>query len=301
MQNIKFNHISIDYPSCWNELNKDQFFQIIALFKLNFSDLEFRIRTIFILLNLVVAKSAHSYRSPDVLHLVKYKKENPFYLSNEQILAMANTVNFLIHQYSDEKGNEFLSLNSNLTINLMPRFRHKFKMYYGPGNNLFNICFDEYMEADTHFLNYIKSNNVLHLNKLIATLFRPARNNYNPHSAQSTGDIRQPFNSNVIDHHASVFSSLNMDVKIAISLFYNGCRQFISYNFKNVFNTSPGESKGSSNQFGSMSLVDALTNDDVTKNDLVRKSLLYDVMVRLERAAILNKEAHENANKLKNK
>ena len=299
MQKIKINSISIIYPNCWNDLTKDQLLFIVRIFKLKYDDLEFKIRTAFYLLNIKVSSGDSTFRAPDVLHMIQLHNADPLYISNQQILFIANSISFLTHTYTDEKDKQFLSLNSSLTINKIPSFKHKGKLYYGAGENLFNITFDEYLEADNHFMNFLKSNEEIHLNKLIASLYRPMSKNYKHNSADSTGDNRQPFNSNIIDYNADIFNSLDPDYKIAISLFYNGCRQFISNNFKNVFNTKSKTKKPSNELPASLALVDALTNDDVTKNDLVRKSLLYDVLVRLERASIQNQEAQANADKLK--
>ncbi len=301
MQNIKIGSISIIYPNCWNDLTKDHLLFIVRIFKLNYNDLDFRINIAFYLLNIKVGSGDPTFRSPDVLHMIKHHNADPLYISNEQILFIANSILFLTRTYTDENDKEFLSLNSTLTVNKIPSFKHKGILYFGPGDNLFNITFDEYLEADNHFMNFLNSNEQTYLNKLIASLYRPVRKNYKHNSADSTGDKRQPFNSNIIDYNADIFNSLNPDYKIAISLFYNGCRQFISNNFKNVFNSKSTTKKSGNELPASLTLVDALTNDDVTKNSLVRKSLLYDVLVRLERASIQNQETKDNADKLKNK
>ncbi len=53
------------------------------------------------------------------------------------------------------------------------------------------------------------------------------------------------------------------------------------------------------NPLGFLTLVDALTEGDVTRTESVRKSLLYDVMVHLEQTAIKAIEMKEQLNKHK--
>ena len=152
-----------------------------------------------------------------------------------------------------------------------------------------HLIFEEYLEADSHFLTYSRSHNFADLDKLVATLYRP-RNKFSKH--------RLPFNTNSVPRYAIKLRKLNSDIKFAILLYYQGCRKFLTYNFPHVFNSSVGSTKKG---FGPLALIDALTGDDVTKTDAVRKSLLYNVLVRLEQSAIKNEEMETKLKKLKNK
>ncbi len=284
MHTCKINDFEIQYPEKWDELTRHQLITIVRGFSLGLSDLEFRVKTSLSFLNFKVAKQKPTYRSPDVLHLVKPSNGKPVWISNTQITAIANTVGFLTVKHKTKEGIELDILNSSLTINLIPTFRHRLRLYHGPKEKLFSLVFEEYLEADNHFLAYTNGNDPSDLDKLVATLYRTGKN--------------KVFNSEMVDAHSKKLHNLNSEIKLSVLLFYQGCRKFLAANFPHVFSSSGGASK---NNYGPLGLIDALTGDDVTKNKAVRSSFLFDVMVRLERAAVQKEEMERELEKLKKK
>ncbi len=298
MHTCKINDLEIIYPAKWDELNRQQLNTIVAGFSLGLTNLEFKIKTALSFLNLKVDQRKPTYRSPDILHSLKAKKGKQYWISNQQLLAIGNSLNYLTSQVNNKEGIDVDVLNSHLTINLIPSFRHRLIKYYGPTEKLFNLVFDEYLEADNHFMEFSTSGNIQSLNKLVATLYRPQQKNYKPNSIASRGDCRQIFNSHTVKHRAKKLSKLSIETKYAVLLYYQGSRKFLAKNFPHVFSST---SKNITGGFGPLGLIDALTGDDVTKNKAVRQSYLYDVMVRLERAAINQEETQKQIDKQKHK
>jgi len=177
----------------------------------------------------------------------------------------------------------------------MPEFRFGLRRYYGPQEKLFNLIFDEFLEAQIHYGNYRSTGNPESLNKLVATLYRPQRKDYHPKALSYNGDRRQPFNAALVPYYARKFKRLSMETKHAVMLFFEGCLQFLDINFPHAFGNSESSSP---NRYGPLSLVDALSGEDVTKNEKIRQTMLYDVMVRLEQAAVSYNQLKE---KLKTK
>lgn len=288
MQTCRINDYSISIPQKWDELTKQQLLAIVRAFRMGWSDFEFKVATIIEFLKLSIGSEKSITKQSEVLHHFKSKKNKEFWLSDRQLVSLAHTCEFLTTQKKTKDGQHVYSLNSDLTKNLIPDFKHRLKKYFGPDDRLFNVVFEEYLEADNHFLAFSKSGEVNDLDKLVATLYREKSRKHNPNKTNYKGDLRQVFNNNLVKPRAKRISKLDEKIKWAILLYYQGCRRFLALNFPHVFDSPKGSSEKG---YGPLSLIDALTGDDVTKNKAVRTSYLYDVMVRLERAAILHEKS----------
>jgi len=192
------------------------------------------------------------------------------------------TLKFLTKKVETEGEETSQIIESQLTRQLLPFFRFRMKKYYGPDDRLFNVTLDEYLEADIHYLAFMKSKDEKDLDKLVATLYRKKNKKADPKAPDYSGDIRQPFNEYLIDVRARKIARMPHEIKLMVFFFFQGCRNFLSVNFPDVFT---GASGATGRNYGPLSLVDALSGEDVTKNETIRKTLLYDVMVRLQRAA----------------
>lgn len=291
MHALTINNINYQFPSKWDELNKSQLFDVIDLLLSGLSEREFKLKSFLKLLNLKVAIRKPSIRAGELLHLLKAKKNKPFFLSDQQLYELTKGLDFFTKEVKTELGISVITPNSELTKNLVPFFSHRFRKYYGPSDRLFNLKFDEYIVAETNLSNYLKSQSEKDLNKLVATLYRPEEPEYNPGNFTYRGDRREPFNDHLINARALKFRKLSPVIKISVLLFYQGCQKFITLQFPNVFNSPK---KSSKNNLGFLGLVDALTEGDVTKTEMVRQSYLYDVMARLESAALQYIEFENN-------
>lgn len=290
MHTLKIQSETLEYPSGWDELTRRQLFTVISLFAKGGTEIEFRLKTILSFLKIRLSRREPALRDGELLHQVVINKK-PYWLSNTAITEVANSLSFLTTETKDDTGNTVIALNSRLTKNLIPHFRHRLRTYFGPDEKLFNISFDEFLEAESHYSAFSKTGNTEELNKLTAVLYRREADNYNPKSVDYSGDRRRPFNSALVNYHARLLKHFDYDTKLAVFLFFQGCMGFLNTNFPHVFSTKGGKS---GRDYGPLSLIDALSGDDVTKNEQILKSQLYSVMVRLERAALQYEKMQEN-------
>ena len=287
MHDITIGNYKGKLPATWDELNRKQLFTVIRLFLKGGELARFRMLLImrFLKMQLLPAKTSGQPAQRVLL------KRKVYHLSTIGLTQLANTFGFLTKNTKNKNGDPLVILNSRLTLNLMPQFRHRCRRYYGPDQKLFNINFDEFLEAMTHYSNFTATGNTDALNKLTATLYRPKDKTIKPGSPQYKGDIRQPFNSALVPLHARRLRYLSFTKKLAAMLFFEGSLNFIDANFPHVLS---GKGSGTGPSYGPLSLIDALSGEDVTKNDTIRQTALYDVLVRLENAYVKNENSKQN-------
>lgn len=298
MHKVTINDYTCYIPSSWDELNLKQLHIIIRQFFVKPVENDFRLKVLLSFLNLKVMRRdpvPDPANKKNNLYILNRKGFPNFFVGADQLAALFPVFDFLFETHEDENKNQRI-ISSQLTLNLMPTFEHKGIVYYGPSEKLFNLKFDEYIVCETNYIEYLKTQDTGRLDKLIATLYRPRDPEADPDKLTYRGDLREPFNDFLIDGRAKKLSSTAPEVKFTVFFFYQGCRNFLTRQFSNVFTTTGNDS---SNQLGFMGLVDSLTGGDVTKADQVRKSYLYDIMVHLEQAIINNEKMKEELKKHK--
>lgn len=120
----------------------------------------------------------------------------------------------------------------NLIKQILPVFKHRFRKYYGPSMGLGNITTDEWARAEEAYLKFLESKDILHLDTLIAILYRPASKKPTPE------DIREEFNDYTYQARAKNIRTLGLFTKFSILYFYEGCRTlavFENKNYSHVF------------------------------------------------------------------
>ena len=298
MVNCKINNTSFAIPSNWDELSNEQLKSIVSQFYSGANEAQLKLKALLTILKARVLIKNPVLHEQQILHKIKLGRQKAW-LSDVQLKAMTDKLSFLTAKYETETGAPAYTLDSSLTVNLFDQFRHKRNMYYGPEEKLFNITFGEYITAETNYLRYIKTKNNQDLDKLVATLYRRQLKSYKPNALTNTGDRREPFNDHLVNGRAAKLKKLDNIIKIGILLYYQGCRKFISNQFPDVFKKST--SGFTSTVPGMLGLVDALTGEDVTKTEEVRSSMLYDVLIRLQKAAERHEQTKQEIAKQKQK
>ena len=297
MVRCKINEHSLTYPSSWDELSLSQLIYIIRLYFSGIPETELRIKALIQIVRLKFTRRRPVYEGGTYNHLLRLNKKTSVWLSDVQLTAMSDKLQFLTQRFKNEFDLDSYTLDSHLTINLFDRFRHRLVMYYGPSDKLFNISFGEFITAETNFNRYVKDKQGEDLDKLIATLYRPKAKNIDPLLYE--GDMREAFNDHLVDGRAAKLKKLDHVIKVGILLYYQGCRKFIMKRFPAVFKKS--KKNTTSAVPGFLALVDALAMDDVTKTQKVYKEKLYTVMVRLQKAAEKYDEMQAELEKKKQK
>lgn len=113
---------------------------------------------------------------------------------------------------------------------------------FGPDSALSNFTLWEYIRAEQAFLQYMQSDSngtakarhtsSVHLDRLIAIMYRPARRDYDP---DRHDDIRVPLVDSAVSGRMSRIRSLDRRTKIAILMWFDGCRSHIIRMFPLIF------------------------------------------------------------------
>lgn len=267
MKNIilkyKGKSIKRSLPENWNELTGKQLIKISGLFNKQLRIYEFRLICLFYIISV-------NYRIFDRID------RETLYLIGEQI-------NFLLKE-------------NNLVRNLIPSIKIRLKKYYGPSDRFQNITLIEFAKAETRYKNYIETNNEKYLNELIAILYRPKKwfipflkliNNYN-------GDKRREYNDRYIKNMDRI-SNLPINLRLAILLYWEGCRLYIMNKYTHVFSRDQEEKK---NDTGWAGLITDLAGTKFGDIDQTANTLLHTILIYLETAAI---RAIEMEKDIKNK
>jgi len=249
-------------PSKWEHIKKNDLLKLVELALVRETGIEVKMEFF-----LYLAKMTREFM-PNSDNVILSKGNTDYYISRESFLDMVNTLDWIFK----EVGNKVV-INSRLRKQLIPFFYLSNIRYLGPGDGLTNISFSEFIESEKHYVNYLKNQDIKHLNRLIATLYRPMDKTLSQPKKIKFELDSVPLRSIIIHH-------LDAATKFSILVFYEGCRQFIMETFEQVYS---GTSNGTPDKFGMASVIEALTNNDPTKFEAVEETKLFNVLLSLEK------------------
>jgi len=184
-----------------------------------------------------------------------------------------------------EVGENQFAPSLGLTDNPLPIIKANGKKLYGPKSELENISFYEWSHADTYYLKYFETQDAYYLNKLIAVLYRPAKelNQYNKESMYE-GDQRLPLlrYEETLENRIKDIDKLDQVTKWIILHFFASCRKLITDSFQNIFKQpegDPGESNG--NDYGWAGVILELAGDKFGDDDQTAAKPLYTILIHL--------------------
>jgi hypothetical protein len=122
-------------------------------------------------------------------------------------------------------------------------------LLYGPETGLANCSFWEFIKAEKYYLNYTKTQDKEWLNKMIATLYRPKKTEYNKFIDT---DIRIPLSDQGIRHHLREVEKTDLETKLTILKWFDSCRNSLAKNFPLVF-SQPKENHKTTNPIAMLS------------------------------------------------
>jgi len=134
-----------------------------------------------------------------------------------------------------------------LTAQLLPQLNCGLRRYYGPREAFRNLRFDEFIFADNYYLRYLRTGEARCLDQLVAVLYRPQGAGYAPREVSYQGDRREPFNEHLVPARVQAQARLRPHAKLAVLLYYRGCRQLLEQRYPYVFtqdNTTQATSTG---------------------------------------------------------
>lgn len=200
---------------------------------------------------------------------------------------------------------EFTDFTTQKVKIIRGRFVPRFQ-FYGPASKLANCTFWEYVKAEQYFTAYMKSRDEEWLNKLIAVLYRLRSSRYDPNLHE---DIRLPLIEASIPYRAKLIGSLPLPERIAILMWFDGCRQFIIKSFPLIYKkrdpqegkpTSKLDQKAKSGDW--LTLINSLSTDMLQFQQIPNVNLtvaLTDISLRTKRAKEQAEAAKAQAAKTK--
>lgn len=188
----------------------------------------------------------------------------------------------------DDKGNmvTFLRLYTafifngfSLTQNPFPILKCKGKKLYGPLDYCENMTAEEFITADGYFADYNRSKEVADLDKLVATLYRPAGQGerHKPKSPLFCGEIREGFNDKRINSRLRLVAKIPLARKWAVLSFYRSCRDIWESTFDHVF-TGQGKTGG----YGWFEILKAVNPADFGTIEQKEKTPIGNILLSMQ-------------------
>lgn len=243
MNNVRIitPHKKIDrqIPARWGELSPEQI--------------------IFIAPRLLIPRMNIRQAKDEILaHLLNIKRRHLRRLNISQMNGLHQSIDFLYQEI-------------DLICNPLPELRHRRVRYQGPGDKLKDMKFGQFMYADTFYLKYMKSRNIVDLNMLMATLYYKDR-----------------FDPTEIELLASRFAGVSQDKKLAVLLYFTGSRLHINRKFPVLFpQAEEGEVKSKKKSaFGWGGVLVSMVGDSPAEKDRIEQLDLYFALTYLQEQLI---------------
>ena len=131
------------------------------------------------------------------------------------------------------------------------------KTLYGPNKALANCTLWEYIKAEQYFMKYIETKEEKWMNHLIAVLYRQSRKDFNPELHE---DIRVPLIDSTILPRSVQVARLPLPHRIAILMWFDGCRSFIIKSFPAIFKKDETKSQPTIGKQKSAQWLDMITS-----------------------------------------
>lgn len=204
------------------------------------------------------------------------------------------------------KQASFITIDTNFTRNPLP----KIKNLYGPDDVLTNCTGYEYKEAITAYKKYIDTKNDVHLNELIAVLYREKKRFLfvKRHFSSFNGEVRRAFtdktNPIFLKKRIQKVSKLPFHVKYGVLVIFQAFQDFmtrgeieIDGNKINLSVLYEGGSSDADNGIGMIGLFYELAESKVfgTLEDVMNTNI-YDILTRVYQLVQLNKKINSKKN-----
>lgn len=237
-------------PKSWVEIKPRQLRFISFLFVNQTSEPEFLIKAFMFLTGLKLVRTRKGKR--DGARWFKHGNlKRPFLIKPDVLSTMADKCRFLL-----QPGE----------VKPLPYIRFAKARHY----RLFNCCFEEYLMAENYYFAYVQTKDPVHLDNLIAVLYRRPW---------------QKWNAGKIQKRARKFRTLDEITKNAVFMWYIGFRTYVPKRCKTLFGgeKSGGGSFNPRNYINGM--IHQLTNGDITLKRELLKQPAWDALDELEQRA----------------
>jgi len=255
MRTLTLNDDNYLIPGDWNELTAGNLLFLVYLLKKNITTEEMKLKMLL-----------HSMRARVTRHNFPYfrvkAKKKKYELTSEELSVISDIFDYL---FAEVKGK--YSLNPLLVKNPFPVIRCGLTKLYGPADGLTDFTYQRFSDLLVYQTKIDQSE--ADFDNFLSILYR----------------TKNGKESNKV-------SRISKKKKIVILWFYMGCLNFIQNKFPAVFS---GVGDKPQDIFDSqMRVIDALAQNDVTKKEQVKNSLLYDAFYTMEVAAETMEKLNDN-------
>ena len=245
MHSIEFLQYKTQYPGNWNELNREQL--------------------LFISLLMAQKMEKPSFNTIVLQFFTDIPWKEFFKIPVVALTEMAKTI-------------DFLHSKRELTINLIPELiikgigvrslhatTQQATTIQGPQNQMTNATFEQFFgHTESAFSAYAKTNDMEMLDYLISSLYSFENETFNPL---------------VVEQNQKLIKNIDTKFKIAVLLFYLGCRDLMANKFPELFKKS--KTKIAASDMYYFEMVENLNNENLSNNEKVKKSNLWEAFTRL--------------------
>jgi hypothetical protein len=158
-----------------------------------------------------------------ILQLLTYRNADKYTIAVSILSLLFGPRNFhILESLPDEDIHTLVEL-TNFSLetippatNRFPKIRSRKKEFIAPADDLSNLGFGEWCFAYQFYTYYVKTQDPVWLDKLIATVYRPQDPAQDSSSVDYTGDMRERFNENLIETRAAGLRDIEERRKAAI-------------------------------------------------------------------------------------
>lgn len=181
-------------------------------------------------------------------------KRHKYALTSKQFMTLTASFDFLFVKMED-----VTIIKPQLTTQKFPIIQAGCKMLHGCDDAMTDFTYEQFI----YLMEFASQENY---NSMIACMYLPQKRN---------------FDASIISKQVQSIEKLSPNMRLIITWFFNATMDFLAERFPHCFNKSGGTSK--TNSFDTQNkIIDHLANSDVTKKEIIRKSMLYDVLYTLE-------------------
>ncbi len=284
MKKVEINGKYITHlPTKWTELTRKQLKSLCRLTLTAADHTTLKVMLVLSFANLAISKRNMIIIDNEMHHWFYSRKTGNVLLPNAVMQIVSNTLNFL---FTVRKKKHYLE--SQLYLQRFPYFVNRFfRKLHGPDSALFNITWLEFMKLETTYSQMGEDPEAI--NRLAGILYRTGNRTRN----SKTGDKRIEYNDFDLPKYTRRAKRLRAWQLLYIRLFYEGCRAYIIQRHPHAFGDggTPSEPKPLIQAFNE--LTNALTSNDPTKAETIRKTRLWDILPAMEQNAKTAKELKE--------
>ena len=217
---IQDRKIKTQYASCWEELTDEQFAHVmqnwLKVVDGYLNQHEYKLIVLYKLLGI--------QRGP--FDAAKDKRLSPqkLEMKYENLWRLTETIEWLF-EYRTDYGRKTVALSYTGITNRLPEIETPEALLIGPADGCTNITFGEYRHAWMYFEAYITSREDAELDNLVATLYRPEREDYIKlkRAPGFDGNQREAFNPNLTGDYAKLLAEVPFWQKYTVLLWFLNC------------------------------------------------------------------------------